>query len=184
MDTSAEIGKSTLGHFERRVDAWVDDPAVFDPQQAVRRPVGEAHLSKAAADGEPRLIAVVPGLEHAERLAHQLVRIWEATDAPQLVDHDGVFELQLEWVCSVLPAATAAAFAVMRARRRGTAWSLAIDADELGTREIAPGLRHLYGCGFAWQPVRYEDDATVRQMPDCLAAEGCVGELDTDPFGG
>src|SRR5260370_17621347 len=77
----------------------------------------EAQLAKPAADREARLVAVVPRLDHADRRAHQLVSVKEVADAPQLVGHDLLLQLELERVLGVLPAAPAAAGSVVRTGR-------------------------------------------------------------------
>ena len=158
----------------------MNDPAVVDAEQAVRRAIGETQLAKASANGEARLVAIVPRLEHANRWPHQVIGVREVADAPQLVGHDALFEAKLEAVVGVLPATPAATRRVVRARRLDAIGRRAHQDVQLRAGKIAPLLPQPYDRYLTRQGPRHEHHAAIGQMAKRFAAERGIGELDLD----
>jgi hypothetical protein len=182
VDASANVREATLGDLEERVDPRMDDPAMVDPQQTMRRTERETELAEATADAEARLVAVMPGLHHADRGPHELGAVTKASDPPELIGDDVRFQLQLEQVIRMLPGAPAAALDVIRARRKCPAHGGTLDAGDLGTGEIAALLLETHERGFTWQRAWHEDNPPVGQVADGLTAEGRACQLDADQF--
>ena len=182
MNAPTELTQPTLSRFENRVDRRVDDPAMLDAQQAMGRPIREAQLTEASADGKARLVAVVPRLEHADRWPNKLLGIPEVADTPHLVRHNLAFELQLQIVGGVLPTTPTASLAIVRAGRLDSPLGGTLELQEFRPSKIASHLLQLHEATFARQRTRDEYDPPILKMSDRLPAEGGVCQLDLDGF--
>src|ERR1051326_1367053 len=122
----------------------------------------------------------MPRLQHAQRRAHQLIGVFKAAQAPQLIGDDALLQPQLQGIVGVLPAAATAAFAVVLAGRLDTTWRSALNADKRRSREVAPLLLDSHQRAFIRQPARNEDNAPIREVAQGVAAERGIRELDGD----
>jgi hypothetical protein len=122
----------------------------------------------------------MPWLEHANRRADELFGLRKMADPSQLIDDDGLFQAELPRIVGVLPAATAAAVAVVPAGRLDATGGSALDRNDLAAREVAPLVHQLDPRQLAGQGVGDENDPTVRQMAQRFAAERGVRQLDVD----
>src|SRR5437870_1843466 len=113
--------------------------------------MGEAQLAEPATDREPRLVAVAPRLEHANRGLDDLIGRGEVSDPLELIDNDALLQPKLEVVRRVLPATAAAALDIVRAGRLDPLADSVLQLDELRTAKIAPHFVHLHDSCFAWQ---------------------------------
>jgi hypothetical protein len=86
---------------------------VVDAQEAVRPVLHEADVT-VATDREAQVVAVAPGIAHAEHVAHWCVL--EASDAAQLLADDTGLQPELLAVVDVLELTAAAAAEVLALR--------------------------------------------------------------------
>ena len=140
----------------------------------------EADLA-VAAHGEAHVVAVRPGVGHADHLLQHAVDrlVLEAADAAQLVAHDAGLEAQLLAVGDVLELAATAAPEVLAARLDTLIRGLA-HLDRRGL-DVGRRLRRDFGeDALTGHGVVDEYDAAVGSASDGLAAGGEAGQLDLD----